>query len=478
MLNKALKFEAFCYYYLTRHLEFKFSPMHLEWFRKLESKRIAIAAPRDHAKSTIFSFFYPLFLLLEEPTNIVIISATAALAEVFLAKIKHELENNTELRKAYGNQAGTKWTNDTLYLKNGAKLMAKGAGAQIRGFRPHVIILDDLETSEGVLNEDRRDTLTGWYLKDCINTLEPMDQAVIVGTILHPLSLLNLIIINPKDIYYNKCKYSALKEDDTSAWEEKWPVYELHKRRDEIGEIAFEQEYQNNPIPDKQRIFKPQPIEQAFYKELPKGLSYTTTVDPGLTVGDKSDFTAIITVGTDEDKIMYVAEVIQKKMFPEELVEEVFRVQERWGSHTIGLETVAFQKMLKYKFDDECRKRHKYPYIKELTLDVSEKGRKKRFRIEALQPYIEQGRIRLHESQKELYDQLITYPTCKHDDMVDALASQLEIVSPGKKVAQDLPKNCFLADWNKHIAKVGRKGIGERKIKNHRFHSWLKSKLV
>lgn len=45
----------------------------------------------------------------------------------------------------------------------------------------------------------------------------------------------------------------------------------------------------------------------------------------------------------------------------------------------------------------------------------------KQLRIETLQPYFVQGRIRLHTSQQTLIDQLRHFPKADHDDGPDAL---------------------------------------------------------
>lgn len=55
----------------------------------------------------------------------------------------------------------------------------------------------------------------------------------------------------------------------------------------------------------------------------------------------------------------------------------------------------------------------------------------KALRIESLQPYFAQGRIRLHPSQRTLIEQLRHFPLADHDDGPDALHMLWELAVGG-----------------------------------------------
>ena len=117
--------------------------------------RVVICAPRSFAKSTVFSKIYPLYLICNghpERTvkKIMLISSTGALAEHWLREIKREIDENRFLKNDFGNLTSAKWTQDHIIAHNRAdnrkiEIMAKGRGYQTRGWRPDVVILDDLE---------------------------------------------------------------------------------------------------------------------------------------------------------------------------------------------------------------------------------------------------------------------------------------------------------------------------------------------
>ena len=98
-LSHLNKVEQFAAYYCQDDLKTKVPAFHRELYALADSgeKRIVIAAPRGHAKSTILSKIYPLYQIClgnKSVKRIIIMSATAALAEHWLSEIKSELENN------------------------------------------------------------------------------------------------------------------------------------------------------------------------------------------------------------------------------------------------------------------------------------------------------------------------------------------------------------------------------------------------
>ena len=461
------KFRAFCYYYLINYIKSPFCEMQHDWFRMLQQEACALAAPRGHAKSSIFSRFYPLYkLLTSKNEDIILVSSSLGIIDDSLQMIRSELENNELLIRDFGSQVNKSgiWRNEYLTLLNGNTIRGLGQGGRIRGKRPSTLIIDDLEDDELVLNEDRRVELEKWFKKACWGTLTPNGQIIVVGTILHPYSLLNkLILFPPSDRWMTK-KYVAINEDGSSSWEAEWPKWKLDQVKEERGIDAFEQEYQNNPLPDERRRFLEDNIK--YYDSLPGDLTVTVTVDPAISMKSSADYTAIIVVGTDDAGTMYIIEAIRKRMEPSDIIDEVFRVHNKYNPHTIGIETVQFQKMLKFQMQVEFNKRGVYPRIKELKLDVSAKGRKKLFRIESLQPLFEAGKIFLNKNQKDLVTELVSFPCGQHDDLVDALASQLELIRPYKPTS-NFAKAYPYGTLGRYIEEKKKRSRRDRGIKWH-----------
>lgn len=445
-MQRADRFKAFCYYYLTHHLECDFSDMHNEWFDILQLNKAAIAAPRFFGKSRIFTVFYPLFCILEEgPTKLLIISSTSSQAEDSLSMIKRELETNPLIIEDFGLQKGTTWRNDLISLANGSQIEAKGAEAKVRGKHPDRVLVDDIEDDESVATKEQRDKRMDWFLKALLPVGGPKTQFLVSGTILNEDSLLNNLITkeNFKKAKWHQKLYQALDSEDKSVWESRYPTDWLHAVREERGIAAFQQEYMNVPIPAEWKPFKPE-ILNFYTNDVSTGLSYTITCDLAATTNERSDYTAIVVVGTDEQGTMYVVDYIKKKLLPGEIIDMLFNLYTIYKPHTIGIEDLGFQAWLKNDFEKECAKRHIYPYILGLKPDAAN-GRRKRFRIESLEPHFRRKRLWIKSSHTELIAELLAFPAAVHDDLMDALAYQLDICYPAKgKPKEDPNPNTFI----------------------------------
>ena len=97
-------------------------------------------------------------------------------------------------------------------------------------------------------------------------------------------------------------------------------------------------------------------------------------------------------------------------------MEALFDTYKRWKPKVIVFEEVAFQEVYKKFVMEEGSKRGVYLPIK----GVKPKGSKE-LRASKLSPLIENGLIKFKRNQKELIDQLLSFPRGAHDDAVDAL---------------------------------------------------------
>ena len=127
-----------------------------------ESKFVAIAAPRGHAKSTSISLSYVLAcILFRERKFVLMVSDTEAQAAMFLGQITQELQENKDIIELFGiktNEEGlVKFIKDSatdiiVEFTDGTKfrIIAKGSEQKLRGMlwngaRPDLIVCDDLK---------------------------------------------------------------------------------------------------------------------------------------------------------------------------------------------------------------------------------------------------------------------------------------------------------------------------------------------
>ena len=145
---------------------------------KKRGVRIALAAPRNSAKSTIVTLEFAIYCICYHLEDfIVIISNTKEQAESFLTNAKFELETNPRLKEDFPDvcEIGEKpkpprWRQDDIITKNGIEVLALGYNQQIRSrkykqSRPSLIILDDLEAGNVIQSAENFGKLYDYLTK-------------------------------------------------------------------------------------------------------------------------------------------------------------------------------------------------------------------------------------------------------------------------------------------------------------------------
>lgn len=413
-------------------LGFEMPAFHQEMYGFLPSiKRGLIAAPRGFAKSTITSVIYPLWLAVSQVSykNIMIISASEGLAVELLRKIKREIEANENIQKFFGDLRTDKWSETHIIVKGGVNIVARGAGAQIRGFRPDCLILDDIETDEGVESEEQRRKLKDWLFKSALNTLLPHGQLVIVGTILSPLSLMADLL--SEDNGWFKKKYMAYKggsvKEGDELWPSLWPHQALIQRRSEIGTFAFASEFMNSPLEAGEMPIKENQIK--IWKELPENLSYWIALDPAYSEQTTSDYKVAVIVGIDKDNNRYLVDYIRTHATMFEYMEKVVKLWQMYSGDVIGLGVpcVGTEREFFRSITEHFHRKGFFPPLEELKntfKDATGTSHKKKINriVSALQPLFENGKYYIGEGHEEAKEELLSIGSSKHDDVVDAMA--------------------------------------------------------
>ena len=427
--------------FLEKWLTSKVPAFHKEIYNLVPSnKRLVIAAPRGFAKSTIISRFYPLWLaVFGKAKDITLISASETLAIGFLRDIKREIESNQMIKDMFGDLRTDKWTENLIILKTGTIIRARGAGGQIRGFRPDVIVCDDIETDESVESEEQRKKLKDWLFKACINTLLPDGQFIIIGTIIHPLSVLADLLV--MDNGWEKRKYQAyangVEEAGKELWGELWTHDKLQIRKHEIGSWAFSAEYLNNPIANETAPVKEGQIR--YWKDLPKQYSCVIAVDPAYSDDETADYKVAVVVAMDSQQNRYLLHYTRTHAPIGEFQDSIINLFLRYkGTLTgVGIPNSGVEKGFFDSFLKKCEERKllsipvvelKNTFTNSAT-SISARNKKARV-VAALQPLFEQGKYYIHGTHIEARDELLTIGSSRWDDLVDAMAYAEQIIQP------------------------------------------------
>lgn len=488
---------AFGLLYLPHYLDKPPSRMHEELYALLQQlperrgARIAIAAPRGSAKSTLVSLLFVLWAICRKSHRfIVILSDTKDKAEEFLHQVKHELHQNDALARDFpevcepcGRAAKfPRWRAHEIVTHNDVKVMALGVGQNIRGsrhveVRPDLFILDDVECHANTHSAEQRTKLADWFTKSIMKAGTKLTQVLMVGTIQHYDSLLARLTDRVKStqwegyVYRSITKWSeasdlwetwtsilrqrqsfndnsgvaaadaffeANREAMLEGTEVLWPEHEsyldLMKMREAEGPASFDSEKQNEPVNPADCFFLE--TEFQFWDD-----RFPSETELLASLTGKPQFFGACDpslgkqgIHADDSAIItLVRDTGNGNLYV--LDADIAR---RKPDRIID-DVLIYQALRKYQnfgfeancfqsfLSDELKRRSA---IKSLYLPVTDINHStdKIGRIQTLQPLIHAGILKFSKRHTVLLEQLSKFPKARNDDGPDALAMAVSIV--------------------------------------------------
>ena len=489
--------EAFADLFFGHYAKHDYNQFHRDCFEDYRAPQIKVrrvdCAPRGYAKSTIKALIKPIHDIcygLEK--YIVFISATKPQAIQKLKDIRREVLTNDFLVDVYGIKFPSRRVGAEsfeVHAESGEILLqAVGAGTEIRGIRfgearPTKIILDDVEDSEEVLNEEIREKVADWFFEVISNLGSEHTNIEVVGTILHRESLLMRLSKNPAyrsriykaieswaergdlweqwrkiynnidnverekdgDAFFEKHKDEMLKGTKV-LWPEKEPYLDLMKQLEERGKRAFMKEKQNAPLSSAEALFD---NLHWYYEDQRRGgiviekskvfipfeeLYAYGGIDPatGRTKSKskaKLDFTSIVGAYKTLQGRLLVHRDYTKKVKPTIYIRQIFEMYDEMKFEKFVVEENLFRGLLIENLNRERKEleaERKKAGVKDWQIKVPfyevENRERKEERIFTLEPKVNNGWILFNRAlSPEFINQLEDFPNADHDDGPDVL---------------------------------------------------------
>jgi predicted phage terminase large subunit-like protein len=399
-----------------------------------EEKKVAIAAPRGHSKSTCVTHAFVLAaLLFREKRYVLIISDTEGQATEFLGDIKMELSENVELMQAFGVHKFLKdsATDVIVEFTDGSKFRIRAVGAEQKvrgrkwgGTRPDLIVCDDLESDEAVESDARREKFKNWFFKAVLPAMSDRGHIRVIGTILHLDSLLFGLINNKS---WKTKLYRAHKGfDDFSEllWPEKWPVERLKAERDQCIHAgisdAYATEYLNNPIDQAEAFFRKSDFLEMEESHFGLNKIYYAAIDFAISDADKADWTVIVVGGMDQFGILHIVDVNRFRGDMDEILLNMMAAQKRYDVELWKAEEGAIKKTL---FGELQRRMVEKNVFLNVSPGIPTKD--KRTRARPLQARMRAGGVRFDKNAdwySGFEEEFLHFPKGAKKDQIDATA--------------------------------------------------------
>ncbi|MFW6225858.1 MAG: hypothetical protein ACOC3V_02765, partial [bacterium] len=268
--------DLFAYYMYPDVINKKIPFFHYDLYDMLfRNCNDSYAAPRGHGKSTTCGLVFISYSIVNKLDKyIVYISQSHSKTVQFISPLRNAFKRNNRLKFVYGDldpQNGKdtdgRDREDCIDI-DGIRVEAVSFEKNLRGFnynnqRPTLIVLDDIEDDERVLNPDLRKKDSDKLNKAIINALSVDGRYKFIGTILHIDSLLlNKIKQNNGKIF------KAIDSNGNILFPELYSKKKLDLIKKDIGSLAFQQEYLNDPSDNESSLIKREWIINSFNSNL------------------------------------------------------------------------------------------------------------------------------------------------------------------------------------------------------------------
>ncbi|MFU2136615.1 phage terminase large subunit [Gallibacterium anatis] len=426
--------------------------------------------------SEIASKTFPAWYLGHHPEHdIIACSYSSALAIDFSRKVRglvqdERYQNIFDTRMDESSQSAERWNTSA-----GGGYVAAGVQGPITGRGAHVGIIDDpLKDRDSAESETIRQSIKDWYSSTFYTRLAPGAGVILIMTRWHDSDLGGWLL---------QCMKEAEQEAaETGEWPEdadKWEVVRypaiathdepyrkageaLHPARYDLKALMkikrtliprdWEALYQQNPTSADGDYFKKEYFR--MYDSAPPLDTLRVYAAWDLAIGKKesNDYTCGIVVGVDRSNDIWVLHRYYGRFDAKELIEKFFECQETWKPTLQGIEHGQIEMTLEpFILKEMTESGRSLNYIKLKT-----RGNDKMTRARPIQGRMQQMRVHFPSGAswfQELQNEMLAFPSGKHDDQVDAMAwvgQMILMMSPNREKAPP-PKKSWRDSLRKQI---------------------------
>ncbi len=412
----------------------------------IEHNKGSFEAYRGAAKSTVLTRLHTLWktAIKNEKRHAIIISSTLDVSKESLEFIKTELEENENLRNDFDIQIGSvfksTWSEQEIIFKSDNikfRIKVYGAGKKIRGanwlgYRPDLIVCDDIEDDEAVESKKQRDKLWNWFKKAILKLPARKSKTytlIVVGTTLHhdgflarlrkrkdfvnySFPLIRKFPDNLDDLIDEENITKEILDDtilDDTDLDKKEYLLDYLEDKD-----SFMSEFQNQPLSKDGLTFS-----YTTFEEMPLCDTYSIGCDPALGKS-KGDYFGVTVLGYNFAHKKFYASTkmykIKATLMIDKLINTYKEVSKFGKPVKIAIEEQQFQEFFKDVLDETSKEMGIHLPIVAIRNTVQ-----KELRIDGLAPLVNKGDILIDKKSILLIDELDTYPKAPHDDGLDSL---------------------------------------------------------
>jgi predicted phage terminase large subunit-like protein len=406
---------------------------HIDAVERGEIDRLAIHMPPRHAKTETVTVRYPVYALLRDPEeNVLITGYNERFARRLGRKARNVAQGRVEMDPA--KQAADEWS-----TVQGGVLMTRGVGSPPTGIGFRRIIIDDpIRRREDAESEIYREKVWDWYTDDLYTRLEPGGAIVLIMTLWHEDDI-GARAVASEPGRWTVLKLPALAEEGdvlgrpvgAALWPARYDVESLNRIRDVMaqneGLRGWEALYQQNPTAREGAFFKVGRFAYVDASEVPQQLRSARAWDQAATEG-AGDYTAGVKMaGPDKQGRYYVMDVVRGQWATDRRDETI-----RGTAHADGASVMIRGVQDPGSAGVDSAK----AFVKLLAgfnVNTERATGSKEVRADPFSAQVNAGNVCIVRGHwnTAFVEELRTFPTGKHDDQVDAASDAFSQLSRG-----------------------------------------------
>lgn len=411
--------------------------MHVDVWRNLETpgqRYVGAEIYRDGAKTSLARLYTSKRIAYGISHVILYVSRAEKHAVRSVSWIARQVKFNTLWAQAFGLRPGGKWSEGEIEIIHGVEeypifLLAVGMTGQIRGvnfddYRPDLIVADDVDDEETAGTEEQREKANSLFFGSLMNTLasptEASDpRAVLLATPYHAGDILNTAKRDPQ---WKIVTYGCFDEQGRSRWEAKWPTEYLLKEKQSAAQrnqmSVWMREKECKLVSAELVSFKVEWLKPV--EIVPAGAWWLIAVDPASSDAKDADDVSISLLAFYGKDVYLMDQFNERAAMPDRVVSVMFSWMSQYPVRTLVIETVGYQKVLKWYVEKEMMEQRKWlpvlPYD-----DKRSKGDRILQSILRVGPY---GNLHARPCDGKFLSQYaVWYPGADmHDDALDSVS--------------------------------------------------------
>ena len=400
-----------------------------------ECKRLIINMPPRHTKSEFASYLLPAWFLGKFPKKKIIETAhTAELAVGFGRKVRNLVDSDVykAIFPGVGLQSDSKaagrWATN-----QGGDYFAIGVGGAVTGKGADILIIDDPHSEQEATlaenNPEVYDKTHEWYTSGPRQRLQPGGAIIIVMTRWSKKDLTGQVLKSAAQRSgeeWEVIQFPAILPDDLPLWPQFWSLTELLALKNELPNGKWMAQYMQQPTSDVSAIVKREWWKIWEHEDPPYCEFLIQSWDTAFLKTQRSDYSACTTWGVfyrPNDRGVDVANIIllnsfKRRMEFPELKQTALEHYKEWEPDAIIVEAKASGAPLVFE-------------LRAMGIPVQEytpsKGNDKIARLNAVADLFASGRVWVPATSwaEELVEEVASFPSGEHDDLVDSMSQAL-----------------------------------------------------